>query len=311
MVGVACAALVWLGVRYTSGRRTDALAPAPTKRFAITLPRGATLTLGRGASIILSSDGRRLVYVATLRDTVQLFQRILDQPDSVPIPGTDGASDPFFSPDDRWIGFFAGGKLKKIRVDGGAPITLASIEAPRGATWAGDDSIILAPRGNTGLWRIPAGGGKLEAFTTLADLELSHRWPQVTPDGKFVIYTVWITQWETAQIAVAPIGGGPRRVILTGAGHGRYVDVNGRGYLFYTRSDQTELAVPVDRTTLAPTGPPRVVVADVVANLSGGAHVAVSASGAFAYVPGMEASAERELVWVDRGGRHPRRVFAA
>jgi serine/threonine-protein kinase len=269
---------------------------------SVALPADAKLTIGRGASIAFSPDGQRLVFVAAASGPAQLYQRPVAGGAAAPIAGTDGASNPFFSPDGRWLGFFADGKLKKISIQGGAPITVADAPAPRGEAWTAEDDIIITPRDNTSLWRVPANGGKLEPFTTLADGDVSHRWPSVLPDRKGILYTVWNGTWEPSQVVVQPAGGGPRRALLKGAGYGRYVagDTAGRGYIVYAQPDV--MAVPFDLSTLTVTGPPVDVADGVLTNFSGGAQFAVS-DGALAYISASgEADVERPLVWVDRHG---------
>jgi serine/threonine-protein kinase len=273
----------------------------PTVRSTVQLPADARLAIGRGASLVFSPDGRRLVFVAGVDGIAQLYQRAVDRSDVSPIAGTNGASNPFFSPDGTWLGFFADGKLKKVALHGGAPITIADAPAPRGEAWTPDGDIILTPRDNTSLWRVPAGGGTLEPFTVLADGDGSHRWPQVLPSGKGVMYTVWNGTWEPAQIVVQPPGGGARRVVLKGGGYGRFVAVDAdRGYIVYAQPDI--MAVPFDLTQLAVTGPPRPVADGVLSNFSGVAQFAVSASGALAYISSSGDVEERDLVWVDRSG---------
>ena len=84
---------------------------------------------------------------------------------SVPLAGTEDAVNPFFSPDGRWLGFFADGKLKKVSVDGGAPVALADARTPRGEAWLADDSILITPNNNVGLSRVPSVGGAPQPFS--------------------------------------------------------------------------------------------------------------------------------------------------
>ena len=107
---------------------------------------------------------------------------------ATPLAGTEGAAGPFFSPDGQWLGFFGGGKLKKISVTGGAPEALADAPTARGGSWTEDRTIVYTPNsGNSGLWRVPAAGGTAEQLTTLAPGEYTHRWPQVLPGGRAVL----------------------------------------------------------------------------------------------------------------------------
>src|SRR4029077_3869280 len=115
------------------------LKPSPPQRVTrtvITLPLGQQLAgLESGPAVALSPDGTQLAYVARQGGTQQIYLRAMDSLESKPVPGTEGAFNPFFSPDGQWLGFFAGGKLKKISVSGGAALTLGDAGTPRGANW--------------------------------------------------------------------------------------------------------------------------------------------------------------------------------
>src|SRR5712692_7132468 len=147
-----------------------------------------------GPDAILSPDGTRLVFIAQASNgRARLLTRRLDQSQPVELRGSEGASAPFFSPDGRWVGFFAGGKLKKTQVDGGEPVTLCDAPAGRGGTWGEDGHIIAALETQRGLSLVPSEGGKTVPLTTLAPGENSHRWPQVLPGGKIVLFTLSTT----------------------------------------------------------------------------------------------------------------------
>ncbi len=287
----------------------DETGAVPAMHAVVPVQPGATLAIGRGASIALSADGSRLVYVAESQGQAQLFLRPLDRFDARPVPGSTGAADPFFSPDGRWIGFFAGENLMKVPVDGGAAVTIAGMPTQRGLTWTADDMIYVTPRDNTGLWRVPATGGALEAVTTLADGDASHRWPQVLPGGTAVMYTIWNGAWEPARIAVQPLAGGkadpnqPRRIIVTGGGFARFVPGGGtgQGRVIYTNGDAL-FSVPFDVRRFETTGPPRSLADGLITNFSGGAQFAVASNGLIAYVSSGGEPQERELDWVTREG---------
>ena len=145
---------------------------------------GPDAVLGGAArvAVIISPDGSRLVYL-TQR---QLATRLLDQQQGTLLAGTEGAADPFFSPDGLWIGFFADGKLKKISVQGGAAITLCDAGADRGGSWGEDGNIVFAGNTRSGLLRVSDAGGIPQPLTEL-DLqkgEITHRFPQILPGGK-------------------------------------------------------------------------------------------------------------------------------
>src|SRR6185369_9832384 len=120
-----------------------------------------------------SPDGTVLVFVAKSADQkkLQLYVRRVDQPRATPLAGTEGADSPFFSPDGKWIGFFADGKLKKITVGGGDPVTICDAcsghDNSRGGSWAEDGTILFSPIPRSALFRVPSAGGPREPLTQL------------------------------------------------------------------------------------------------------------------------------------------------
>src|SRR5439155_22187079 len=154
----------------------------------------------------------------------RLHTRRLDQAESRAITGTEGPDAPFFAPDGRWIGFYTGQKLKKLSVDGGTPIALCDTvtgRAPSG-TWGEDDQIVAALR--SGLVHVPASGGSALPLTTLASGEVQHRWPQVLPDGRAVVFTSNATAYaDSGSIEAVTLATGARKVLHRNASFGRYV----------------------------------------------------------------------------------------
>src|SRR5262249_18376900 len=139
----------------------------------------------------VSPDGGMLAYTATAEEGEPLLSiRPFNVLEARTLPGTEGSTMPFWSPDSRNIGFFAGGKLKTIRVDGGQPVTIADADQPQGGTWSIEGSILFA-NGSQGLRRVPSTGG--EAVKVIAsDLSrktVSYRWPQFLPDGRHVLFS--------------------------------------------------------------------------------------------------------------------------
>ena len=128
----------------------------------------------------LSPDGSRIAYLTghPVADG-RLAMRPLDQANATPVPGTDGAEAPFFSPDGKWIAFFADGKLKKVDAAGGTPISLCEAPSSRGGNWGEDDNIIFAATNRGGLSRVPATGGTPQPVTELdqKEGEWTHRYP--------------------------------------------------------------------------------------------------------------------------------------
>ncbi|MEO7157793.1 MAG: protein kinase [Vicinamibacterales bacterium] len=304
LVAIAAAVVAATAVWSALPSRTSEPASRSITRASLPLPSGATMFMGRGSSVAISPDGTRIVYTATDKGRTQLYVRALDDMNSLPLPGTDGATDPFFSPDGQWVGFATDGKLKKINLQGRTVVDIADARNIRGDAWAPDDTILFTPNNASGLWRVPASGGKPEPFTSLAEGELSHRWPQVTPSGRAVVFTIWNdTGFEGGRIAAQRLDGSGRTILVQGGGYGRIVEAgNGRNYLVYAQADGL-LAAPIDLDRLALTGDVRSISEGVFANLSGGAHFAFSNTGHLVYAPGALSEASKTLLWVDRTGK--------
>jgi len=275
----------------------------PIAHAAVTLPPTDRLVLGPTPIVAFSPDGSRLVYVATRGGSTQLYVRAIGRSEPTPIPGTEGAETPFFSPDGQSVGFFAEGKLKKVSLSGGAPLTLCSAPINRGASWAPDDSIIFTPAAATsGLFQVSAAGGTPKSLTTpdRSKGEVSHRWPEFLPGGKALLFTIWIgSSFDNSRIGLLSPETGERRVLLEGGAYARYVP---SGHLVYARSGGL-MAVPFDLKRLEVSGPPVSILEGVSTSpLSGAAQFSISGDGSFIYVPGGSSFGERTLVWVDRKG---------
>ncbi len=301
LFAIAAAASTWLWLR----------APQPAQRpvLRLTMPLHARID-PRGAYPALSPDGAYLAFVAG--SPRQIYIRQLDQPDAKPIPGTEDGYQPFFSPDGRWLGFHQTAKLKKVPVTGGATIALCDTDTGSpGSSWGADGTIVFAAAQTTGLSRVSAAGGKPEVLTKLDKGERSHRWPQVLPGGRAVVFTVSTegqTSSDDARIAVLSLETGARRVLVEGGTHARYVPTSGQenraGHLVYWRAGSL-FAVPFDLKTLQVTGHAAPIL-EGVNGVSGFGHAdfGFSNTGALAYAPGApSAGLGRTLAWVDRQGK--------
>jgi serine/threonine-protein kinase len=254
-------------------------------RLALDLRSDASLTTDFPIAA-LSPDGTRVVFVSTGSDGIsRLSTRRLDRPEATPLPGTERAYAPFFSPDGQWVGFFAGGKLKKAPLDGGAPIILCDAPAGRGASWSEDGTIVAALDNRRGLSLISSHGGVTHA-TDLEAGELSHRWPQMLPGGKAVLFMVGYVpgNYSAASIAVASLEntpGGLKKIVLANAGMApRYLR---SGHLAYV-TNGTLYAVPFDLERLEVRGTPTAVLEDVSAAVAfGSAQLDFSHTGAVLY----------------------------
>ncbi len=289
---------------------TAAPVPAP-RRLLASIGADASLQTDRGAAALLSPDGSTLAFVALEGAQTRLFIRKLEALQAAPLAGTEGANYPFFSPDGQWLGFFAGGKLKKISITGGAAVNLCDAETGRGGTWADNDTIIFSPTSgnNTTLLRVPAAGGTPAAFGTLSQGATAQRWPDALPGGKAVLYTEHsgTTGFDAANIVVAPVSAdvsaqaGPSKVVVRGAYYGRYVP---SGHLIYLQQG-TLFAVPFDPVRLETTGPAVPAIEGLTSSpSSGGAQVAFSAEGTLAYVPGaVTSTVSNSIDWLSRDGK--------
>lgn len=165
------------------------VSPAPGTNF----PPAANATVS-AAQFAVSPDGRALAFVAAQRnDKPTLWLRFMDEVEQRPIPGSDGAAYPFWSPDNRWIGFFADAKVKKVLAAGGPPQFIAqSSSGPTGATWNAQDVILIGSSSNGPIKQVSASGGPVSDVTVLQQdrQETNHRWPYFLPDGRHFLYVV-------------------------------------------------------------------------------------------------------------------------
>jgi eukaryotic-like serine/threonine-protein kinase len=275
-------------------------------RLTATLPPGVEVDHRVTPALALSPDGTRLVYVGRRAGAAaQLFLRSLEGSAATSISGTDGAQNPFFSPNGDWIGFFAQGKLKKVSTTGGASQTLCDAPSGQGGHWAADDTIYFVPFNTSGVWKVPAAGGAPQEVTTVdrSKGEVSHRWPQMLPGGTALLFTVWLGPgWEEKSLQLQVMDTGERRMLTRGASTGRYLST---GHLVYNREGiQALMALPFDLATLRLTDGQAVELAERVwEGGAEGAQYAVSDAGTVAYVLSYPRRYERRLVWVDRSGK--------
>jgi serine/threonine-protein kinase len=195
------------------------------------------------------------VYVSQSR----LFTRRLDQPKATELPGTKDAYAPFFSPDGQWVGFFSRGKLEKISVQGGAAIALCNASAVEGGGSWGEDGNIIVQLGAGPLFRIASAGSAPTPVTELAPGETTHRWPQVLPRGRAVLFTAY-APLRGSNIEVMSLSDRRRKTLLRGGFHGHYIS---SGHLVYMPTDTTLLAVAFDPNRLEVHGAPLPVLRGV------------------------------------------------
>ncbi|HKV03999.1 MAG TPA: protein kinase [Candidatus Acidoferrales bacterium] len=276
--------------------------PQPVTRTVINLPPGQQLAgMDSGPAVALSPDGTHLAYVARQGGTQQIYLRAMDNLESKPIPGTEGAVDPFFSPDAQWIGFFAGGQLKKASVTGGGAETIINAAYPGGANWDTRGVIAFTPAPNSALLQVQDEGGAPQPLTFLQKGEAAQRWPEFLPGGKTVLFAVGATaaNWSNTLVGMQSVGTGERRNLIQGGTHPRY---SSSGHLVYAQGGNL-MAVPFDVRRLEVTGAAVQVVEGVLeSELSGAAQYSISPTGSLVYVPGGVQSIQSRLVWVSLNG---------
>jgi Tol biopolymer transport system component len=281
--------------------------PQPLRMTAETGVEGSLYTseLGSGTAAVLSPDGKLLALLAAGADHKrQIYIRSLDQLQVTALFGTENARGPFFSPDGQWLGFFADGKLKKVAIQGGAPVPLCDVPSGRGGSWSEDGAIVFAPDIRAALLQVPSTGGTPQPLTTLDKQsgEVTQRWPQFLPGGKAVLFTsnTHGGNYEDADIVVYSMGSQQRKVVQQGGFYGRYVPT---GHVVYMH-EGTLFAVPFDLKRLEVTGAAAPVLEGIVAlPVDGAAHFTFSRTGNFAYVPGRGATQNVSVYWMDRTGK--------
>jgi Tol biopolymer transport system component/tRNA A-37 threonylcarbamoyl transferase component Bud32 len=286
--------------------------PAPTPpvlRYAMALPAGEQLGQMRGNRLALSPDGSRLVYVGPGPEGTQLWSRFRNQLHATPIPGTDRAFNPFFSPDGSRVGYVVADQQTKVQVvgfQGAPPITVADSGLGHdGGTWSADGFIYidgLTAGGITGLMRVsPTGGRRLEQVTTVdtAAGELDHYWPVALPGKQGVLFTVEKRGSKVASdVAVLDLGTLQHHVLFQGL-TARY---SASGHLVYVTAGGDLMAVPFDLDRLKVTGEPFAVTGGVARREFGAVDLALSPSGTLLYQLGDREVGTLEPVYVGRDG---------
>jgi serine/threonine-protein kinase len=302
LVGAFVAALVTWAVT-----RPAPMVPVLPARFAIAPAPGLPLNVsGLGRDLTLSPDGRRLVYRAGGTNTAgsPLMVRAIDRLDAQPVADVSEAYAPFFSPDNRWIGFFENTDLKKVSITGGPAITLCQFSGiPLGASWGDDNTITFATNApGTSLWRVSADGGEPTVLTTAdpAQHEGTYSFPSVLPLGRGVLFTIATASQAGSSVAVLDLKTGQRKTLIQGGSDAQYVET---GHLIFAAAGALR-AVRFDPSRLEVLGDPVTVLERVMTKPTGAANYTVSRAGTLVYIAAglSEMTAPRALVWVDRKG---------
>ncbi|HEX6791224.1 MAG TPA: protein kinase [Candidatus Krumholzibacteria bacterium] len=276
IIAVAAAAF-FLGAR----RSNDAV--PRLMRFEIPSPPGGVFASPSEAS--LSPNGEMLAFVVTPRDSAgagRVFVRPIGSTDARAVPGGEGGSLPFWSPDGRSLAFFARGKLLRVALDGSQPVVLCDAPDARGGYWSSDDIILFAPNRQGPIARVPAGGGSPVTITTVdvAKDEFGHRYPQVLPDGKHFLY-VAVSPGNQYTTFAQSVDGGPAVAVCRGGSAARYAPP---GFLLYLETsagygNRRLLAQRFDPAKLRTQGDPILLLSDVRSNNIAYPNVAVDDRG--------------------------------
>ena len=274
------------------------IAPPENASF-LTPPSGGT---GLAPQVALSPDGRNLVFVASGRNGYQLWLRPLGGVVTTVIPGTEGASFPFWSPDSRDVGFFANGKLKRVRASGGPPVVVADTVA-RGGTWNRDNVIVFGAADGL-LYRVPAAGGVPQAASVggkTDDTGSAYRFPFFLPDGRHFIYTelfgTCCPPAKPGRIMMGALDTMDRTALLEADSSAVFAS----GHLLFQRGG-TLMAVPFDAASRQITGDPFPLTERVANEGSRYASFSASEAGVLVYASGVLRPTTR-LTWMDRTGR--------
>ena len=294
---VIAAPLVWLLARH----------PAPEGRMQFSIP-----VPGEVSHMALSADGSALVFVSPKEDSglPVLFLQHIGSPDVVMVPGTEGASYPFWSPDGAYVAFFANGKLQKVSVSGGAPQVLANVEAARGGSWGSRGVIIYAPDSGSPLWRINSDGTGAAPLTDriFNHDDQSHRWPVFLEDGNHFLF--WTGNFGNTRddrlsgIYVSSLDGKDRRLV-TFAHSSFGID---SGHLFYADDERHVVSVAFDAAKATVMGNP-VVIANAIGFQPSTYWVALTTAKNGTLIYNTSAGAALSaLTWMDRSGKDLGRV---
>ena len=301
-IGLGAIGLVLAVGWLTGGRRTKpSPVDGPVLRWTLPLAADQRLAVGgRSHPFAISADGHRMVYAAESGGEVRLHLRPFDAFESRPLSGTEGAVNPFFSPDGEWIGFFARDRLFKVSLEGGAPLPLCDVPLDSlGADWGPDGQIVYSAYAS-GLWRVPSEGGEPTLLTRpdSAQRVLQHRWPQILPGGSEVLFTLQTP--EGPRLATMPLAGGEASLVpgVTGVARARYLP---SGYLVLAQLEGL-MAARFDAAEgrLLET-PVKVLDWGYLAPDLRVAYFAVSDNGTLIYPAGATPTGGG-LVWVDRSG---------
>jgi eukaryotic-like serine/threonine-protein kinase len=303
-----CAVAILLAALAGLYFRTSPNATQPTWS-SILAPENTSFAYFAGP-VAVSHDGRALTFVATnSAGQDMVWMRPLGELKARAVAGTEGASNPFWSPDDRSIGFFAGGKLKTTDSAGGPVVTICDVAGSRGGSWSQKGVIVFAATWG-GLHRVPSSGGTPDTITTLdrSRGELSHRWPYFLPDGHHFFYLAANFSGgsaESASVYLADLGSKESKLLF----HARSNAVYTPGHILFVR-DRTLMAQPFDEKPMEIRGQPFPIAEQVQYDeLVWRGVFSSSFNGVLAYQGG-NTGANSRLIMLDRAGKEVKAIGA-
>jgi len=273
-------------------------------RFTIPPPENATFEL----ALAISPNGRLLTFVASAEGKNLLWVRALDSLDAHPLNGTDGANLPFWSPDSSSIGFFAGGKLKRVDLASGVIQSVCNVPDSRGGAWGGGGTILFSPDSSSPIYRISLENGTPAPITSIdsAKNETSHRWPFFLPDGRHFLFFARTGGKSTESVYLASLDSPERKRLLESDSNVLYAHP---GYLLFVRG-RTLFAQPFDAARFEIHGEPAAIAEGIQPEGEVGpssyARFSVSDNGVLVYRAG--AGDLSVLTWFDRRGKQLRTV---
>jgi eukaryotic-like serine/threonine-protein kinase len=296
LLGLATTALAVVHLRRPA-------APVLALRATLEPPAENTLIPFDELGLALSPDGKQLAFVAIAGDgSKKIWVRELSEMTARPLPETSGAWYPFWSPDGRYLAFFADGKLKRIDLRGGSPQVIAAAPSGRGGSWGKSDVILFSPNLHSAIHQVSAGGGTPSPVTRYdPETESNHRWPSFLPDARHFLFTLRTRtsgQPEVGRLMLGSLDSRDATILIDDATNAAYVEP---GYLLYGRSGNL-YAWRFDAGSRRLTGQPVPVVKEKLSlwepkNLT---VFAASDSGTIVYLP--EAVPRTALQWYDSGG---------
>ena len=277
-------------------------APAAGEKQYLSLAIPDSMTWSDSAAFAISDDGAQVAFVARARDgaATQLWRRPFKAPSAEVIAGVDEPEYPFWSPDGRYLGYFAHGKLRKVPATGGASQVIGDAPDPRGGAWNRDGVILFTPGPTGGLYRVSESESQPRPVTSLdpSRKETSHRWPAFLPDGRHFVYLAQSLDPTNDGLYLGSLQSPEKRRLAKTGLRGAYA---APGYLLFVQEDRLLMAQAFDPVRLELGGEP-VPLAENIAYDGLEYSAFASAAGALLYRHG-QGPVRTDLVWFERTGR--------